>query len=413
MHALSTLGVAAGLGLIVGLQRERAAAEHGGARTFTIICLLGAACALLIGELGPWMVAVGGLGVIASIVVANLSARVRDGRATTEVAMMLMYVTGAVVALGHLEIGVALGVALAILLQAGPRLHSFASKMGDQDVRAGLLFLALTFVILPIVPDEKVGPFEAINPRILWLLVVLVVGISLGAYVAHKVLGARLGLLATGVFGGLVSSTATTISAARRVRRGENGGPRSVNAPLFIIIAATAVVYGRVLVEMFVAGPAFASKAWVPVVILMAVAMGTAGATWIWATRTHNGSEDPPNPAELKSALAFALLFAVVLVGVAWANQRFGSTGTYAAAAISGLTDMDAITLTVSRMAHDQKASEGTALRAILIAAISNLIFKAALSWILGGSKLGWRVAVAFSVQVLAAVALILFWPLE
>jgi uncharacterized membrane protein (DUF4010 family) len=135
--------------------------------------------------------------------------------------------------------------------------------------------------------------------------------------------------------------------------------------------------------------------------------------TWIWATRTHNGSEDPPNPAELKSALAFALLFAVVLVGVAWANQRFGSAGTYAAAAISGLTDMDAITLTVSRMAHDQKASAGTALRAILIAAISNLIFKAALSWILGGSKLGWRVAVAFSVQVLAAVALILFWPLE
>ncbi len=414
MHALSTLGVAAGLGLIVGLQRERAASEHGGVRTFTIICLLGAACALLIEDVGPWLIGVGGLGVIAAIVVANLSSRVRDGRATTEVAMMLMFVTGVVVAIGRLEIGVALGVALAVLLQAGRRLHSFASKMGDQDVRAGLLFLALTFVILPIVPDEDIGPFEAINPRVLWLLVVLVVGISLGAYVAHKVLGAKLGLLATGAFGGLISSTATTISAARRLRgKSADGEKTSVVAPVFIVIAATAVVYGRVLVEMFVAGPKFASQAWIPIVIMMGVATATAAVTWFWAMREQNGDDEPPNPAELKSALAFAAMFAVVLIGVAWANQRFGSAGTYVAAAISGLTDMDAITLTVSRMAGGESTSAGTAMRSILIAAISNLVFKATLCWILGGRRLGWRVAAAFSVQAGAAVALILFWPLE
>ena len=416
MHALSTLGISAGLGLIVGLQRERAAAEHGGVRTFTIICLLGAACALLLEDVGPWLIVVGGVGVIASIVVANLSARVRDGRATTEVAMMLMFVTGVVVALGHREIGVALGVALAVLLQAGRRLHSFASKIGDQDVRAGLLFLALTFVILPIVPDRSVGPFDAINPRVLWLLVVLVVGISLGAYVAHKVLGAKLGLLATGVFGGLVSSTATTISAARRVKgNGDGDGEEraSIVGPMFIIIAATAVVYGRVLVEMFVAGPSFARQAWIPIVIMLGVAAGTAGVTWVWATRERIGSDEPPNPAELKSALAFALMFAVVLVGVAWANQRFGSGGTYAAAAISGLTDMDAITLTVSRMAHEESTSAGTAMRSILIAAIANLVFKAGLCWVLGGRRLWWRVAAAFSVQAAAGLGLILFWPLE
>ena len=414
MHALSTLGVAAGLGLIVGLQRERAAAEHGGVRTFTIICLLGAACALLVEEVGPWLIAIGGLGVIAAIVVANLSARVRDGRATTEVAMMLMFVTGVVVAIGRIEIGVALGVALAVLLQAGRRLHSFASKMGDQDVRAGLLFLALTFVILPIVPDRSIGPFDAINPRVLWLLVVLVVGISLGAYVAHKVLGAKLGLLATGAFGGLISSTATTISAARRVRgKTEDGEKASVVAPVFIVIAATAVVYGRVLVEMFVAGPTFASQAWIPIAIMMGVAAATAAATWAWAMREQNGDDEPPNPAELKSALAFAVMFAVVLIGVAWANQRFGSAGTYAAAAISGLTDMDAITLTVSRMASEESTSAGTAMRSILIAAISNLVFKATLCWVLGGRRFGWRVAVAFSAQAAVALALIQFWPLE
>lgn len=414
IDALSTLGVAAGLGLIVGLQRERAASEHGGVRTFTIICLLGAACALLVDTLGPWLIGVGGLGVIAAIVVANLSARVRDGRATTEVAMMLMFVTGVVVAAGRIEIGVALGVALAVLLQAGRRLHTLASKMGDQDVRAGLMFLALTFVILPIVPDEDMGPFDAINPRLVWLLVVLVVGISIGAYVAHKVLGARLGLLATGVFGGLISSTATTMSAARRVRgRDQDAKPSSIVAPIFIVIAATAVVYGRVLVEMFVAGPSFATQAWIPIVIMMGVAAGTAGVTWIWATREKNGNDDPPNPAELKSALAFAAVFTLVLIGVAWANQRFGSAGTYAAAAISGLTDMDAITLTVSRMAHEESTTAGTALRSILIAGISNLVFKAALCWVLGGWRLGWRVGAAFSVQAAAAVALILFWPLE
>ncbi len=414
MHALSTLGIAAGLGLIVGLQRERAAAEHGGVRTFTIICILGAACALLIQEAGAWLVAIGGLGVIASIVVANLTSRVRDGRATTEVAMLLVYVTGVMVALGHREIGVALGVALAILLQAGQRLHAFASKMGDQDVRAGLLFLALTFVILPIVPDRDVGPFGAINPRILWLLVVLVVGISIGAYVAHKVLGAKLGMLATGLFGGLVSSTATTISAARRVRAGNDEGHRaSLAGPVFIIVAATSVVYGRVLVEMFVAGPTFASQAWVPVVIMMAVAAASTGLAWVSAMREHDGKDEPPNPAELKSALAFALMFAVVLVGVAWANKEFGSTGTYAAAAISGLTDLDAITLTVSRMANEGSASAGTALRSILIAFISNLAFKAALAWALGGRRLGWRLATVFSAQAVAAVALIVFWPME
>lgn len=415
MHALSMLGVAAGLGLIVGLQRERAAAEHGGVRTFTIICILGAACALLVEELGQWMVAVGGMGVIASIVVANLTSRVRDGRATTEVSMLLMYVTGAMVALGHVEIGVALGVALAVLLQAGQRLHAFASKMGDQDVRAGLLFLALTFVILPIVPDRDLGPFGAINPRMLWLLVVLVIGISIGAYVAHKVLGAKLGLLATGLFGGLVSSTATTISAARRVRADrESGDTRmSVTAPVFIIVAATAVVYGRVLVEMFVAGPGFASRSWMPVVIMMAVAAGSAGLTWLRAMREHNGDDEPPNPAELRSALMFAAMFAVVLVGVAWANQRFGTTGTYAAAAISGLTDMDAITLTVSRMADEQSTSDGTAMRSILIAAIANLLFKAVLAGVLGGRRLAWRVGAIFMAQAVTGVALILFWPLD
>lgn len=419
MHALSTLAVAAGLGLIVGLQRERAAAEHGGVRTFTIICLLGAACALLVDEVGPWLIAVGGLGVIAAIVVANLSARVRDGRATTEVAMMLMFVTGAVVALGRLEIGVALGIALAILLQAGQRLHSFASRIGDQDVRAGLLFLALTFVILPIVPDQSMGPFDAINPRLVWLLVVLVVGISIGAYIAHKVLGARLGLLATGIFGGLISSTATTISAARRVRGSNDPSdsdastPTSVGGPVFIVVAAAAVVYGRVLVEMFVAGPSFAQKAWIPIVIMMAVAGATAGVTWIRAAREKNGDDAPPNPAELKSALAFAAMFTLVLIGVAWANQAFGSAGTYVAAGVSGLTDMDAITLTVSRMAHEGSASAGTAMRSILIAVTSNLCFKAALCWIVGGRRLGLRVATAFSVQAVTAILLILLWPLE
>jgi uncharacterized membrane protein (DUF4010 family) len=408
---LAQLGIAAGLGLLVGLQRERAGSRFGGIRTFPIITILGAIAALLSKEFSTgWII---GAGFIALALLATASNYLaagdesRDPGMTTEVTALAMYALGAYSVFGPPPIVMAVGVCIAVLLYAKEGLHGFTDRLGEKDMRAIMLFAAITFIILPVLPDKTYGPFDVFNPRNTWLMVVLVVGISLGGYIAWKVLGARGGAVLSGILGGLISSTATTATYARRAA----GKPDAVRPSLLVIVIAGTIVYARVFTEIVVVSQSFAQHAAAPLAIMFAVS--AAIATFIWfATRGDAGKlAEPENPTQLKSALLFAALYVLVTFVIAAGERYFQNRGLYVAAAVFGLTDMDAMTLSTSRMVNEGSVAPGAGWRAVLIAAIANIVFKTGIVASLGGRRLFLMAAATGAVQIATAIALIALWP--
>lgn len=410
-----TLAIAIGVGMLVGLQRERSSAgSHiGEIRTFPLVTALGALCAMVPGDAGPWVVAAGFVGVVATAVLGNVVSITRgdpEPGMTTEIAMLLMFVVGVVMALDMREVAVAVGVGTAILLQLKETLHGLVRKMGDQDIRAILQFALITFIVLPVLPNETYGPFQVWNPYRIWLMVVLVVGISLFGYVALRLFGGRQGAAMAGVLGGLISSTATTVSAARRLK-GATADAGLVRSTVAVLMLATAVMYVRVGALIAVVAPNQLRA--------MAMPFGLVGAAVIVLalfslTRVKNGSEhatEHKNPAELKGAIVFGGLYAAILLVVAASKAWFGDAGLFAAAGISGLTDMDAITLSSARLAERGMLDGAVAGRALLLASVSNLVFKAGLAWGLGCRRLGLELAGWFAVIAAVTAGVWVFVP--
>jgi uncharacterized membrane protein (DUF4010 family) len=285
-------------------------------------------------------------------------------------------------------------------------MHGFVKRLGDDDMRMIMQFVLLSMVILPVLPDRAYGPFQVLNPREIWWMVVLVVAMSLGGYVALKVFGGHAGIVLAGLIGGLVSSTATAVTAARR---GHEKG--RVPAATLLILLATTVVYVRVLVEVAAVASRSLGGIAPPLGILLAIAAISSWFAWRGARRASAEPGTHRNPTQLRPALVFAALYALVLVVVAAARQRFGERGVYLASGLSGLTDMDAITLSTSRLTASGSLPVALAWRAIVIANLANLVFKAIVVSFLGGTPLARRVAAWFSLQAAASVALLLLWP--
>ena len=403
------LAVALGLGLLVGMQRERTEHSVAGVRTFPLITMFGTVCAQLAQTFGGWVLA-GGLVALAGIMIAANVAKLKKGEidpgTTTEVATMLLFAVGAVVVL-DLTVAVIVGGVVALLLYLKPQMHRLVTAIGDRDVRAIMQFALISLVILPVLPNREFGPYQVLNPFKIWLMVVLIVGISLCGYVAFKLLGARAGTLVGGVLGGLISSTATTVSFARASRDGGNG------AALFatIILIASAVVFARVLALIAAAAaPAFAVLA-PPLAAMLGIMCVLAGALAFFTRRQKMKPPEPENPAELKAALVFGALYAAVLFCVAFARDYFGQTGLYTVAVLSGLSDMDAITLSTSQLVAAGKLDAGTGWRAILAASLSNIVFKAGVVAVLGSRALMLRVGALFAVALVGGFAILCLWP--
>ncbi|GAB4546777.1 MAG: MgtC/SapB family protein [Phycisphaerales bacterium] len=402
-----SLAIALGIGLLVGMQRERADSRLGGVRTFPLITLLGALSALLAGNFGPWVIVASLVGLIACVAIGAAFGKRKEGYSggvTTEIAILVMYLVGALVTLPDLRApAIAVGVVTTLLLHAKDPLHRVVRAMGEQDVRTILQFVVITFVILPVLPDRTFTDLEVLNPRHIWLMVVLVVGISLGGYLAYKLVGGAAGAVLGGLIGGAISSTATTVSYAKRAK----DDPGAVATGALVLLLATCVMYVRVLVEMWVVAPGFAQTAALPVgAMLVATALLALGA-WLPVRRSASRMPEQSNPSELKSALMFGLLYAFVLVAVALARRWFEDAGVYVVAAISGLTDMDAITLSTARLVDNGKVDADTGWRAVLIAAMANLVFKAGLVATLGGRALFRLIAIYFGVAFAIGAALL------
>jgi len=408
-HAFASLGISLGLGLLVGLQRQRAGSSVAGVRTFALATLLGTVAMLLADAFGIWLLVVVLLAVAALVVARGAAAQPAGSEdaagLATEIALLLMVCVGALVAHGPREIAVALGGCVMVLLQAKIRLHDLARRISDRDFAAIVRFALITLVVLPVLPDRTFGPYDVLNPRQVWLMVVLVVGINLGAYVLRKLIGARAGLLLSGVLGGLVSSTATTASVARQARL--SGG---VGAPALVVAVASAIMLPRVAAILGVTAAGALSSLWQPLLLMLAVLSTTVALAWLWLRREPLEIGESMNPAELRGAIGFAALFALVSLAAAWAQHQFGTRGVVAVAAISGLTDVDAITLSTGRMVQEARVDAGSAAAGIVVAIIANTAFKLALTGFLGGFRLFVRCLLLLGPMLVAGIAWVA-WP--
>jgi len=405
------LTLALGIGFLIGIERGRhTRAEGGGARiagvrTFALMGLFGGVAALLSRELGVWilasaLIAFGGL-----VVAAHLlrSRAVRDFGITTEVAELLVFLLGALAVLGDTTLAAAGAVAILALLSAKPALHQWVEQIKRLELTAAVELLVLSVVLLPVLPDRGFGPGEALNPYELWWLVVLVAAISFAGYLAMRFAGPRGGLLLTAVFGGLASSTALTISLARLGRHAQQMAPMLAAG----IAVAAGVMFVRLVVLVGLVNPTLVPHLLWPAGLALAAALISA-ALLGWEVKARDIAVDTdrvmPNPSEVPTALTFGALLAGVILLAHYAREWLGDNGLYALAAISGLTDADAISLSVARMSADQTGIS-VAAGAIIIAAVVNTLVKSGIVAVLANSAMAWRVAIVTAAIALASAA--------
>ena len=407
------LGISLVLGMLVGLQREKTDASLAGTRTFALISLAGALASVLDQHhvSGGWILAAGFVALGAIVVVSEFRLGLEksdDVGMTTAVAILVMYCTGAYLMQGNLVIAVAVGVAVAALLQFKPELHSIASKLGDRDMKAIIQFAVFSCVILPVLPNEQMGPFSVFNPFNIWLMVVLIVGISLAGYIAYKFFGHEAGVMVGGILGGAISSTATLISYSKIARV----GPAMTRVSTAVIVIASSVVFVRVLVELAIVAPGHLLQLGLPMAIMLGSSIVASVIAWLMFRGNRNLLPEPANPSEFRSALMFALLYALVLWGLAAAKRHLGEDALYVVAVLSGLTDMDAITLSTGRMVEQstEKLGSNVAWRLLVTALISNLLFKSGIVAVVGGRRLFLRVFTLFLIPIACGGLLLGFW---
>lgn len=404
------------VGGAVGLERERHAfAESkpafGGARTFPLVALLGALLGLVSRPLGPAPLAVGLVAVAALLGLGYWGSRREAGSMqiglTSEFAALVVFVVGALPFLDapglsftqRLLLGGAIGTVVMSLLALRRPIHEFAERLSYEDLLATVRFALVAVVLLPLLPDRSFDPLAVLNPFRIGVVVVLIAGISFVGYVAVRLFGERRGLGLAALAGGLVSSTAVTLSFAQRSRE----HPRL--APTFAlgIAAAATTMFARVVVEVAAIRPALVLPVALPLGAMLAA--GTLGCLALWRRPAGAASPAEPqglrNPFQLRQALRLGLVFVAIRLLSALAWERFGEGGLLASAAVAGLADVDAITISVARM-HAGGLPTHFAVVAITLAAATNTLVKVGLAAALGGPRLGARVG---AVLVPAAAA--------
>jgi len=403
--------LALGLGLLVGFQRQAVHEPVAGIRTFALLTMLGCLCGMMVPALGVWIVPAGLLALAALLITANVlqlgASEGRDrpepGGLTTEVAALILFLAGAWLPLGSHAVSLVVAGAVAVLLWAKERLHNLVARTTAEDLHALMQFVLLALVILPVLPDRAFGPFAVLNPREIWLIVVLVVGVSLAGYLTRRAFGERAGTVVTGILGGVISSTATTVGMARQATElaAHDDSPDSSLAPAVVTVIASTVSFVRVSgLALGLAGahaPALAGP-----FIVMTLAMGAISVVQTLRARASRAAPaKPERPRELSTAIVFGALYALVILAVAFARDRLGQSGLYGISVLAGLTDVDAITLSAGELVRGGMDIAGAA-RAVLLAAAVNTIVKAGIAVAVAGGALARIVSVALAAMLVA-----------
>ena len=403
------------IGALIGIEREKSQRASGeesatGLRTFILISESGALAAWLAGETRePWIFAVTGLG-CALFVLAGYLSHVRRAPGaiglTTEFAALVAYLLGGTALFGYPQLAVALAIATSAVLAFRQTLHGAVERLGWNDIYAALKLLIVIFIVLPVVPRHAVDPWGVLNPYAMTWLVILIAGLSWTGYLAARLLGPGRGAAVTGLVGGLASSTAVTLAMARRSR--DHGEARLGGALAAGVLLSWAVMFVRVVVASSIVNPAVGRALAVPMGIMALIA--AAGAV---AGRRRDGPHGLSegvrleNPFSLSFAVKFAVLFAAITLLVDRAQAWMPRAGVYVASAIAGLTDVDAITLSMSQRARQGQTT--IAVNAIAIAVLSNTLVKSGIVVWLGGATLKRRVLpTALVIAAGAVVVLVL-----
>lgn len=406
---LSRLAVSLAIGMLIGLERgwrSRDEVDHqrtAGLRTFALSGLLGGVAGAVGQQQGATLIGLVFLGYSAAFAAFHwLEARAeRNFSVTSVVAGMSTFMLGVLAVVGDLRAAIAGAVAMAVLLALREQLHRWVASLSWPEIRSGLTLLAMTFLLLPILPNRTIDPWDAINPYVIWLLTILIAAVSFSGYVAIRVFGDRLGVMMAALAGGLASSTATTMTLAELERR----HPESRNLLAAGILTAGLVMVARVAVVASALNPALLQPLLLPLLsggFILAVGAG------LMLLLSRGTSEQPVlkigNPLEMASALKMAILLTLVMLAARLLQRYFGDAGVLATAGLSGIADVDAIVISMARMAMGV-VDPALAAQAILLATAVNTLVKSVLAAAAGDGKLGFLVGLVSVLAVTAGAA--------
>lgn len=407
------LAVALVIGLLVGMERGWKSRSLGegrrlaGLRTFGLVGLLGGLAGLFAVHFGPLPIGLAFIGLALLLGAAYIRTTPvepdSDISITTLIALLLTFLLGAQATQGDVTLAAAAAVVATLLLDLKTTLHGWLARIEERELTALLRLLLISVVILPFLPDRDFGPWQALNPRALWWMVVLISAISFSGYLAVKLLGQRRGLALTALFSGLTSSTALTLHFSRLAR----GEPAASGLLASGILFGCTAMLPRMLVIVLVLHPALA-KALLPAFAVMGLfILAPALYGWWRADRSHNPDMVYlSNPVELRFALGFGAVLALVALACAGARALIGEHALIGVALISGIADVDAVTVSLSRLSHAGVA-EATALHGIVLAAASNNVAKSVMATLVGGTAMGLRVALPLIVATIAGLAVL------
>lgn len=416
LQLTTRLLVALAIGLLIGLEREwrkldDAGHDRIGIRTFGLMGLLGGLAGTLQGAVGVWLVPATILAM--TLLLVNDRRRIRGEGAfalaedmTTLVAALVTVLLGVLATTGAIELAVACAVIVLALLYLKATIHALVGKLTQEELKATVRFLVISLVILPVLPHQGYGPYEVFNPRNIWLMVVLISAMSFVGYFAMRALGAATGVLAAGLCGGMVSSTATTISFAHLAGKAPAQGRIFAGGT----ILANAVMAIRVLILAAILAPNLALVLVWPLGLAAAVAGVCVAFIWCCTPKTPILEDEVAvaNPFELLEAIKFAVLLTIILFLERFLSDRFGEAGLYVLSLIAGLADVDAITLSVAKQADaGGEALMGSAI-AILLAVASNALVKGIIAARAGGSFARWSIGAMTAMVAVATASAVL-----
>ena len=390
------------LGLLIGIERELLIQKEkkeiaAGLRTFTLITLLGTLSSYISTHM-IWFLPL----MLSGIILLNLASYFATSKKsiglTTEITMLIAFLIGSLVYYGEEKLAIAFTVLMVTLLSTRKISHNLIKKIKYSELLDALKFAIILFVILPFLPNKNFGPLGFFNPYQIWLMVVFVSGISYIGYILTKVLGPDKGIKITGIFGGLVSSTAVTSSMASKSKiMGKSIGPL-----VFATVAASSIMFIRTLLLIFVVNPVLSTKLIIPLLTMSFV--GILGSLMIWRKEIKVGTEiELKSPFSLWPALKFGLFFTLILLISKLANLYLGEIGVYLTSIFSSLVDVTAITLSISAMAGNN-ISHQTGLISIFLAIISNTIVKFLIAYFSGDKKYSKQVGMIFLLMLLSGM---------
>ncbi len=397
------------IGALIGMEREhsRPANEKtfAGVRTFPLISILGFVAALISSITSFWIYFAIFIGYASLITTAHVfSAKLGRQGGTSEISTLLVFILGSLVYWNFIVLSAIIAVVVAAFLTLKIQLHRFVGKISEEDLYATIKLAIITVIILPLLPNKTIGPLDILNPRMIWLMVILIAGISFIGYILIKIFGEGKGISITGLMGGLVSSTAVSFSLSKKSK--ENNAI-SKSSALGIILAST-VMFPRIFIIILVLNAPLIKNIWLPLFILTIV--GFAVSYFMMKNISNNKPTEIielKNPFELKSALLFGLIFAVMIFLSKAAQIYLGNTGIYAASALGGLTSVDAIIVSLIQLTNHMLITDVITI-AIIIVIISNSIVKAGISLIWGTKELSSQVIKGLGIISLAAAVYLL-----